>query len=329
MSVTHSKSLLNMVFVALSLFVVGGAALVMTNNLPTAFKSGASNVNETRNGMLLKRGGEGFSECVVSVSGNSLSQLFGDKIGKGKDNVNGGKEPGTPTTNTGKTQPESGTPSKGVSATGITSKVQGGDVVEVKKEQSKKKNKERDDKAPAATPTPTPNPVVTFDYGILDGSHCTPLVANASAADPLVGKKVTVKGTEQAGIFYASSIELFQEATPQPSSSSTNATNTNNTNHGNNNGNKTSTPEPPGRQVNNQGVVHSTPLATPKTVVNTPVPHATPVTRKPAGTPESASTQNGPTVGQIVNTIINNVWKFLFPPTPPKPKEILGSPNTI
>lgn len=135
----HSKSLLNMVFAAISLVVVASSALVMTKNVPTVFKSSASNLNETRNGTLVKKGSNEFlSKCTA-------------------------------------TRP----------------------AVALQKESSKKN-------------APTPKPIAPgYSFGIIDGAHCTPLIVDASLANSLVGKKVTVKGTEQRGIFYATSIKAF------------------------------------------------------------------------------------------------------------------------
>lgn len=308
----------------------------MTNNVPTFFRSGASNVNETRNGTLVKRGGADFAGCVAPNPANALSQELKGKITEEKPR--GGKEPANPDSGVSKVKPVTEvTPTKGkegVAVTGNTSRVPS-EIADVR-EEPKKKNKDKD----KDSGKPSTAPIVTFDYGIIDGAHCTPLVANATMADPLVGKKVTVKGTEQAGIFYATSITLFQEATPQPTAAGggnvTNTTgteNTTNTNGGNrNNTNKTNTaPGAPERQnvIQRPTTVtpKPTPVATPKSISATGTATGSKSSEEKTKEP-SAPAQVTPTIPQIVNNVINNIWNFFFPPAP-KPKKILGDPNTI
>lgn len=60
------------------------------------------------------------------------------------------------------------------------------------------------------TPVPTSMPVAKTPA-------CTPLMVQASLADPLVGKRVDVTGTYQNGIFYATSLKLAGTSpTPKP-----------------------------------------------------------------------------------------------------------------
>lgn len=54
---------LNVVLVVFALFVLGGAAAIMEQNLPTNIKIGASNIIQSAGGTLAKKGSSAFLPC--------------------------------------------------------------------------------------------------------------------------------------------------------------------------------------------------------------------------------------------------------------------------
>lgn len=142
-SLQRSKNNFLMVMSLFGVLVVGGAAIVLSNNSAVKFKSGASNVDENLSDKLVKRGTSAFSPCKdLDIKYTYALLGTGEKMMKGSPEP---KRTGKPT----------------VRAT--------------------------------ANPENMPN-------------SCTALVVQASLAEPFVGKRVSVTGTFQGGVFFATKI---------------------------------------------------------------------------------------------------------------------------
>lgn len=167
---------LNVILVVFSLLVLGGAAVFMSQGNLVNLNSGASNVVQSTEGKLVKKGSKDFAPC----GGNDVNftyGLIGAKVLAASDIVPVLTSTPKPTDGVLMTSGPRPTPSI----------------------------------RPVPTKTPVPTPISTPKT-----SACIALVVSAKLADPLVGQKVVVVGTYQKGVFYVTSISKSGKVNPTP-----------------------------------------------------------------------------------------------------------------